>query len=331
MSSVDVGENLPHQPVLYQEIIHALQPIRGGFYVDCTLGAGGHARGILEASAPDGQLLGLDVDPQAVALARQQLASFGARAIIVQASYTTLEAQLRVLNRRSVDGIILDLGVSSMQLDTPSRGFSFQAEAPLDMRFDPENPLQAADIVNNFSEADLAEILFKYGEERRSRQIARAIVQARPIHTTKQLAEVVKRTTERGGRSKGARSRSARSKIGLHPATRTFQALRIAVNRELDTLESVLPQAVSALAPGGRLAVISFHSLEDRIVKQFFRRESQDCLCPPRQPVCTCGHRAALIQVNRRPIQPSPAEVDKNRRARSARLRVAEKIGDLAQ
>jgi 16S rRNA (cytosine1402-N4)-methyltransferase len=282
--------------------------------VDGTLGAGGHAWGILKSSEPDGQLLGLDVDPQAIELAQQRLTEFGPRAVLVQASYITLAEQLENLGWEAVDGVVLDLGVSSMQLDTPWRGFSFQSDAPLDMRFDPAKPVRAADLVNNLAEQELADLLYRYGEEKRSRQVARAILHARPIETTRQLAEVVSRATT-GGRP------------GMHPATRTFQALRIAVNRELESLEKVLPKAVAALAPGGRLAVISFHSLEDRIVKQFFRLESQDCICPPRQPVCTCGHKASLLEITRRPIVPQPGEVAENPRARSAKLRVAEKLG----
>jgi len=302
-----------HHPVLYQEIIHALQPQRDGRYIDATLGAGGHAWGILQASAPSGYLLGLEVDPQALELARQNLAEFGHRAILVRASYTTLGAQVATLGWNAVDGVVLDLGVSSMQLDTAGRGFSFLADGPLDMRFDPDGPLNAADLVNELPEEQLVEILFHYGEERRSYQVARAIVAARPITTTRQLAQVIARATRSG-------------KKGMHPATRTFQALRIAVNHELESVESVLPQAVAALAPGGRLAVIAFHSLEDRLVKHYLRQESQDCICPPRQPVCTCGHRATIRLVNRQPVRPQEKEIDENPRARSARLRVAEKI-----
>jgi len=289
-----------------------------GVYVDGTLGAGGHAWGILSASRPDGCLLGLDVDPQALALARMRLAEFGSRAVIVQASYVTMGEQLTTLGWDRVDGIVLDLGVSSMQLDTPERGFSFQSDASLDMRFDPTNPVQAADLVNRLPEDELASLLYRYGEERNSRSIARAIVKARPVLTTGQLANIVTRATRSGPRP-GMQGKT------IHPATLTFQALRIAVNRELEVLENVLPQAVAALKEGGRLAVISFHSLEDRIVKGFFRRESRDCICPPKQPVCTCGHKATLVEVNRRPIGPQPDEVKQNPRARSARLRVAEK------
>jgi 16S rRNA (cytosine1402-N4)-methyltransferase len=314
-----LGETSPHLPVLYHEIIHALRPREGGFYVDCTLGAGGHATGILQASSPDGRLLGLDVDPTAITLASRRLAAFGSRVVIRRASYRTLHDQLNTLNWPPVEGILLDLGASSMQFDTPERGFSFQQEAPLDMRFDPQQPVSAADLVNELPEAELAEIIYRYGEERKSRQVARAIVMARPFNTTRQLAEVVARAVSAGRKSRPGEGR-------IHPATRTFQALRIAVNAELDALEAVLPQAVAALAPGGRLAVIAFHSLEDRIVKNYFRRESRDCLCPPRQPVCTCGHQAVIREVARQPIRPETAEIEHNPRARSARLRVAEKL-----
>jgi 16S rRNA (cytosine1402-N4)-methyltransferase len=207
-----------------------------------------------------------------------------------------------------------------MQLDTPSRGFSFRSDAPLDMRFDPQNDVTAAELVNTLSEAELADILYIYGEERRSRQIARAIVRRRPIRTTRELANIVSGLISQDNR------RTSSGKRRIHPATRTFQALRIAVNRELDALESVLPQALAALSPGGRLVVISYHSLEDRLVKRFFRRESKDCICPPRQPVCSCEHSAQLIEVTRKPIRPAEVEVERNPRSRSARLRVAEKI-----
>lgn len=304
-----------HRPVLYQEIIHALRPRRDGLYVDATVGAGGHAWGLLQSSQPGGRLLGLDVDPQALDLARQRLEPFGERAILVRASYVSLNTQLSELGWQEVDGIVIDLGISSMQVDTPERGFSFLVDAPLDMRFDPDNPVSAADLVNSLDEGELADLIYRYGEEKRSRQVARDILAARPLKTTLELARVVSRAVS-----------SRKGRQDIHPATRTFQALRIAVNHELEAVEAVLPQAVGALATGGRLAVISFHSLEDRIVKQYFRQESRDCICPPRQPVCTCGHKASIREITRRPITPQPAEVESNPRARSARLRIAEKL-----
>jgi 16S rRNA (cytosine1402-N4)-methyltransferase len=230
----------------------------------------------------------------------------------MQASYDSLTERLREIGWNGVDGILLDLGLSSMQLDTPERGFSFQQDAPLDMRFDPASPTTAADLVNNLPQDELADLIYRNGEERASRRIARAIVKARPLQTTRQLAAVIETVLPRKGR--------------IHPATQTFQALRIAVNRELERVENVLPQAVAILKPGGRLAIISFHSLEDRIVKEYFRRESRDCICPPRQPVCTCGHKATLKEITRKPITPGEAEIAANPRARSAKLRIAEKL-----
>ncbi len=303
--------DLPHRPALYQEIIDALQPRPSGRYVDGTVGAGGHARGILEACAPDGRLLGLDVDPNALALARETLAPYGARVTLTQASYASLLDAMRRIGWSTVDGIVLDLGVSSMQLARPERGFSFQSEAPLDMRFDPEAALTAADLVNETPERELAEILFRYGEEPKSRQIASLIVRSRPVDTTTQLAAIVLRAYHRRSRS--------------HPATRTFQALRIAVNDELGTLERALPQAGEALRTGGRLAVIAFHSLEDRIVKTFIREHAGR---PSRVDKSTGGSAAApsFKEINRKVIRPGEAEVRSNPRARSARLRIIEKL-----
>jgi 16S rRNA (cytosine1402-N4)-methyltransferase len=303
----------PHQPVLYKEIIHALQPQNGGRYVDGTLGAGGHARGILEASAPDGQLLGLDVDPQALALARKTLAPYEQRTHLVQASYISLSRQLDQLGWKAVDGIVLDLGVSSMQFDTPERGFSFMNDAPLDMRFGPSMLQSAADLVNEYSESELADLIYRYGEERDSRKIARAIVRARPLHTTRELAAVIEAISPRRGDR-------------IHPATRTFQALRIAVNEELASVEAVLPQALAGLRSGGRLAVISFHSLEDRIVKDFFREQSKDLINPPYEQIYVKERKATLKEVNRKPITPGEDEIKSNPRARSAKLRIAEKM-----
>jgi len=303
---------MKHQPVLYHEIIHALQPKNEGRYVDGTLGAGGHARGILEACAPDGRLLGLDVDPQALALARETLAPYGERVRLLQASYDSLTETLHEIGWDEVDGIVLDLGLSSMQLDSPERGFSFQQDAPLDMRFDPASPTTAADLVNALPGDELADLIFRYGEEHASRRIAQAIVKARPLQTTRQLAAVIESVVPRKGR--------------VHPATQTFQALRIAVNNELERVENVLPQAVAALRSGGRLAIISFHSLEDRIVKEYFRRESKDLVNPPYERIYEVEKKATLKEINRKVIIPGEAEIKANPRARSAKLRIAEKL-----
>ena len=291
-----------------------MQPRSPGRYVDGTLGAGGHARGILEACAPDGRLLGLDVDPQALALAREILAPYEERAKLVQASYETLAAQLAALVWHEVDGILLDLGASSMQFDQPERGFSFLQEGLLDMRFGPTAPHSAAELVNELSQDDLADVIFRYGEDRESRKIARAIVNARPLHTTRELAAVIEAVSHR---KHGDR---------IHPATRTFQALRIAVNEELAALENTLPQAVAALRAGGRLAVISFHSLEDRIVKEYFRSQSKDLVNPPYERIYEVERTAIIKEITRKPIVPTEEEMRENPRARSAKLRVAEKI-----
>ena len=306
------GASASHVPVLYQAVITGLQPRPGGRYIDGTLGAGGHAAGVLAASAPDGQLLGLDRDPAALAVAAERLAKFGERARLVRASYTQM-AEVAA-GFAPVDGILLDLGLSSLQLADPARGFAFQLEGPLDMRFDPAGDLTAADIVNNWPVEDLADIIYRYGEDQNSRRIARAIAAARPLHGTHELAEVISRAVPGGPR--GGRSR-------LHPATRTFQALRIAVNDELESVAAVLPAALGLLRPGGRLAVISFHSLEDRLVKNFFRRQARgedDPNLPYPAPF-----EPLLTEVTRKPLVAGEEEVARNPRARSARLRIAEK------
>jgi 16S rRNA (cytosine1402-N4)-methyltransferase len=304
---------MTHRPVLYKEIIHALQPRRGGHYVDGTLGAGGHARGILEACSPDGLLLGLDVDPQALALARETLAPYEGRIHLVQASYISMAEQLAALKWPAVDGIVLDLGASSMQFDNAERGFSFMQDGPLDMRFGPHALQSAADLVNSLPERDLADLIFEYGEDRDSRKIARAIVEHRPLRTTRELVAVIEKASPRRGDR-------------LHPATQTFQALRIAVNDELAAVGKTLPQAVAALGPGGRLAVISFHSLEDRIVKEYFRDQSKDIVNPPYEKIYEEERKAVVKLVNRKPILPSDEETKENPRARSAKLRVVEKL-----
>lgn len=310
---VDSGIDSPHVPVLYQPIITALRPVSPGLYVDATVGAGGHAWGILDQSSPDGQLLGMDVDPRALELSHQRLHSFKNRYHLVHSSYTTLSSQLLALGWDHVNGIVIDLGVSSMQIDSPERGFSFLKDGPLDMRFDPSQPVSAADLINKSAEEDLANVIWKYGEERNSRKIARAIVYHRPISTTLELAKIIAHS-------------SGKAYHKIHPATRTFQALRIAVNHELQSLEDFLPEAIKVLSVGGRLAVISFHSLEDRIAKQYFRQESRDCICPPEQIDCQCGHKASIKEINRHPIEADDKEKLENPRARSAKLRVIEKI-----
>lgn len=307
-----------HVPVLVNEVVDGLRVEPGGRLIDATVGGGGHAYQILAESAPDGVLLGLDRDPTALARAAERLAPFDDRVQLVHSSFAHLKEVAEAHDfvgeqGPAVDGILFDLGLSSLQLADPDRGFSFMTDGPLDMRFDPtsDGPT-AADLVNNLSEEDLADILYHYGEENQSRRIARAIVEARPIRRTRELVEVIK---EAVGRRRGR----------LHPATLTFQALRIAVNEELDAVRAALPQAVELLAPGGRLAVIAFHSLEDRIVKRFMRRESKDCICPRELPICTCNHRASLDVMTRKPIRPTEEEVEENPPSRSARLRIAER------
>lgn len=307
------GDRPPHQPVLYHQVLEALAPVSGCYYLDGTLGAGGHAEGILQASAPRGRLLGIDLDPEALAIARQRFFIFGDRVVLQQASYQLAPQILQDLGWPHVHGILLDLGVSSMQIDRPGRGFSFLHDGPLDMRFDQDSGLSAADLVNTLSHKELVKTLREYGEERFANRIASAIINARPIRTTTALAAVITETVPQYESS-------------IHPATRTFQALRIATNQELENLALALPGLARCLAPGGKIAVISFHSLEDRIVKQFFKKESSDCICPPEQPVCTCGHTASLKVLTKKPVRPSDQEIQHNPRARSARLRVAEKI-----
>ncbi|MBN2047574.1 MAG: 16S rRNA (cytosine(1402)-N(4))-methyltransferase RsmH [Anaerolineaceae bacterium] len=306
-----------HLPVLYHEIIKALAPRNEGHYVDGTLGAGGHSWGILEASAPNGRLLGLDLDPLAIQIAAERLNSFQGRFTLLQESYVNLRHAMERIGWDKADGIVIDLGVSSMQLDLAQRGFSFREDGPLDMRFNPETGTSAAELLSSLSEEALAEIIWKYGEERHARRIASAIVAHRPIQTTRELADLIENTI--GRRGPGGRK-------PIHPATRTFQAIRIAVNDELGTVEAVLPEAIEALKPGGIFAVISFHSLEDRIVKRYFQQESKDCICPPEQPYCTCGHKASIEMISRKPIQASEAEIADNPRSRSARLRIIRKI-----
>lgn len=302
-----------HKPVMLKEVLEALQVQPGGRYVDCTLGSGGHAEAILQRILPDGHLLGIDTDMEAINIARERLAEFRDNATLVHANFVNLRSICEQNNFLPVQGILFDLGVSSTQLDKAERGFSFRYDAPLDMRFNREQALTAADIVNTFSEQKLNHLLRSYGEERQSRQIARQIVRNRPIISTLQLARIIEQAIgHRYGR--------------IHPATKTFLALRIAVNQELENLATALEQAVNCLEIKGRLVVISYHSLEDRIVKQFMSRESKQCICPPRTPVCQCNHTARLKITSRKAVTPSIAEIKANPRSRSAKLRVAERV-----
>jgi 16S rRNA (cytosine1402-N4)-methyltransferase len=311
---MSVTMSLPvHVPVLLDEVIAALQPRRGDYFVDCTVGLGGHAAAILEQISPSGKLLGIDADPKAIKVSQDRLSDYGKAVILVNDNFVNLEAICRRYHLHPVDGILLDLGVSSLQLDTAERGFSFHLDAPLDMRFDPGQGLTASDIVNRFSEQELAKLIERYGEERHSRRIARHIVQSRPVATTVELAHLVEQALG------GKRAR-------IHPATRTFMALRIAVNSELQNLELALRQTPNLLRPGGRLTVISYHSLEDRIVKQFMRYAASSCLCPPGTIVCRCGHVPTLKLISRKVIKPTSLETESNPRSRSAKLRIAERL-----
>ncbi len=305
-----------HKPVLLKEVLSALSIQPGGRYVDCTLGGGGHAMAIIQNSAPGGQLLGIDADPEAIRAAAINLSRYTDSILLVNDNFVNIDAICHHYDFYPVHGILLDLGLSSMQLYDDPRGFSFQYEAALDMRFNPKQKITAADIVNNYPEVDLAQLIRKYGEEAHSFKIARRIVQSRPVNTTTQLAAIVEEAV--GGR----RGR-------IHPATRTFQALRIAVNEELEHLEETLGKTIDLLGTGGRLVVISYHSLEDRIVKQFLQRESKDCICPPSVPVCQCKHVASFRLINKKVITPTEKELDENPRSRSARMRVAERMGSI--
>ena len=307
-----------HIPVLLKETIEALAVQPGGRYIDCTVGGGGHAAAILDHSSPGGQLLGIDADPEAIKISKARLQAYKDSILIVNENFVNLQAICIKYDFLPVHGILFDLGVSSFQLDIAEHGFSFQREGPLDMRFSPSQEVTAADIVNTYPESELARLIRTYGEESHSRKIAQRIIQERPIRTTLQLARIIEQAV--GWR---------RGKI--HPATKTFQALRIAVNQELEHLESALRQAINLLGFDGRLVVISYHSLEDRIVKQFMQRESKDCICPPGTPTCVCGHTASLKLVNKKVITPSINEVKLNPRSRSAKLRAAKHLSTQAQ
>lgn len=303
-----------HIPVLYHEVLSQLRPKPNGRYLDATVGGGGHTKGLLDASAPNGQLLGLDRDPDAITHVRQKLAAYTPRLTLIHTNYTHMAQAAAQNGFQSFDGILLDLGLSSRQLEDAQRGFSFQKEGPLDMRFDPTQGETAADLINNRTETELADLFWQYGQERHSRHLAHLIVTHRPFTTTTQLAGLIAQHSKRHTRR--------------HPATKIFQALRIAVNHELDAVETGIAAAISLLKPNGRIAVISFHSLEDRFIKQTFRQLSQDCICPPQQPICTCDTQPTLRLPQRKAIKATAAEITANPRSRSARLRVAEKINN---
>lgn len=311
------GRGAPHRPVLLEETLKFLAPERGGLFVDCTVGLGGHSEAILKSS-PDTRVIGMDLDPAALAYSRQRLAPFGDRFRAFQANFRAINAVLQQANDRDPNGVLADLGVSSMQFDSPERGFSFRFDAPLDMRMDPTSGATAADLLQQLPESEIARIIFEFGEERHSRRIARRIVerreQGKPITTTTELADLVRHAA--GGHKR----------YQIHPATRTFQALRIAVNNELEGLGEFVESAVDLLIPDGRFAGISFHSLEDRILKRELKRLSGHCECPPRMPVCSCGARKIVEVLTRRPVAPAAGEIDENPRARSAKLRAARKL-----
>lgn len=306
-----------HQPVMVAEVLSGLSLKPSGIYVDCTVGGGGHSYAILERLEGRATLIGIDRDPEAIAAARERLAPFGDRVVLVRGEFAHLPEILGRLGFRAVDGILYDLGASAHQLMTPQRGFSYHEDGPLDMRMDPDQELTAAKLVNTLSEHELAALIRQYGEEKWATRIARYITERRrrrPITRTLELAEIVKRAIPAAARRRGP-----------HPARRTFMALRVAVNRELDFLEKSLRDAAEILRPGGRLCVLAYHSLEDRIVKNVFRALAGICTCPPRTPRCVCRPRAVLKVVTPHPVRPTAAEVEANPAARSARLRVAER------
>lgn len=308
----------PHRPVLLQETLDLLRPGPGAVVVDACLGPGGHAEAFLEAVGPEGRVYGIDRDPGALRFARNRLARFGDRFLALRGDHRDLSGILQAQNVFTVNAVLADLGISSLQLDDPERGFAFSEDGPLDMRLDPETGPTAADLLATLSEDEIRDTLLRYGEEKKARAIARAIVrerETRPLLRTRQLAELVERVA-------GPRAR----KYKIHPATRTFQAIRLKLNESLEGLEKFVHDAVSLLRRGGRIAVISFHSLEDRTIKTTLRSLAERCICPPKLPVCGCGREDLIRIVTTRPVRPSPAEVEDNPRSRSARLRVAERL-----
>lgn len=318
MKESTTSQSFSHKPVLLWETIEGLNIRPDGVYVDCTAGGAGHSYEIAKRLTGGGRLVAIDRDADAVAAARERLRVFGESVTVVRENFVNLGQILEKLGIDQADGVLMDLGVSSFQLDTAERGFSYNADAPLDMRMDRDNPLDARTVVNSYPEEALFRIIRDYGEERFARRIAARIAESRasaPIETTGELARIVKEAIPAAARQDGP-----------HPAKRTFQAIRIEVNSELDVIAPAIDSAVAALAPGGRLAVITFHSLEDRIVKQAYQSYAQGCTCPRDFPVCVCGRHPLLKAVNRKPVVAGAAELEENPRARSAKLRIAEKL-----
>jgi len=308
-----------HQSVMAEEVIHYLNPQLGDNFIDCTLGGGGHTLAILKRIGSQGKLLGIDLDQKAIQVTWELIKGYKNQVILVKDNFKNLKKIANVYKFDKVDGILLDLGLSSGQLQDHQRGFSFLAEGSLDMRFGQQTELTAEKVLNSYSQKELSEIFKNFGEESLAWQISKKIIEVRKqklINSPNQLVEIIT----------GIYKRHYRGKSKINPATKVFQALRIAVNEEIENLKQVLPQAASRLKSGGRLAVISFHSLEDRVVKEFFKQESRDCLCPPVLPVCRCDHKKSLKIITKKPIAPTDLEIAHNPRARSAKLRVAEKI-----
>ena len=305
--------DIQHIPVMVPEILKYLEVSSGGRYIDCTLGEGGHTKSLLEASNPGGEVLGIDADHEAIEVSKNRLEEYGERFIYDNSNFKNIKKIAMKSKFVPCHGILFDLGVSSLQLDKESRGFSFRRKAPLDMRFSINQTLTAQDVLNTFSESEISDILYQYGEERQSRKIAKLIIENRPLSNADELSDLIKKNIRQ-------------TNYKINPSTKTFQALRIYINEELNSLSQALEQSVEILGVGGRMAVISYHSLEDRIVKNFFKKESKYCICPPNIPECDCGHFPKLKIITKKPVSPSQSEIDANKRSRSAKLRVVERI-----
>ena len=295
------------------EILKYLEVSSGGRYIDCTLGEGGHTKSLLEASNPGGEVLGIDADHEAIEVSKNRLEEYGERFIYENSNFKNIKKIAMKSKFVPCHGILFDLGVSSLQLDKESRGFSFRRKAPLDMRFSINQTLTAQDVLNTFSESEISDILYQYGEERQSRKIAKLIIENRPLSNADELSDLIKKNIRQ-------------TNYKINPSTKTFQALRIYINEELNSLSQALEQSLEILGVGGRMAVISYHSLEDRIVKNFFKKESKYCICPPNIPECDCEHFPKLKIVTKKPVSPSQSEIEANKRSRSAKLRVVERI-----